>query len=109
MDMTSICAGCLAMLTSEEMSMLIMLQRRLRTVILLPHSDLKPLIATHIKAKWQLEWDERINKLHDIQPSVRKPPQIYAESQWDQVVLSHCRIGLSWLTHAFLLMGEPAL
>ena len=32
---------------------------------LIPHSDLKPLIATHVKAKWQLVWDKSINKLHD--------------------------------------------
>ena len=30
---------------------------------LIPHSDLKPLIVTHIKAKWQLEWDGSINKI----------------------------------------------
>ena len=75
---------------------------------LIPHSDLKPLIATHIKAKWQLEWDESINKLHGIKPSVGKPPQIYTGNRRDQVVLSRCRIGHSWLTHAFLLKGEPA-
>ena len=57
----------------------------------------------------QLKWEESINKLHDIQPSVGKPPQIYRVSRRDQVVLSHCRIGHSALTHAFLFQGEPAL
>ena len=28
-----------------------------------PQSDVKPLIATHNKSKWQNDWDERINKL----------------------------------------------
>ena len=71
---------------------------------LIPHSDLKPLIliATHIKCKWQHEWDE-INKLHEIELSVGKPPQIHAGGQRDEVVLSHCCIGQSRLTHAFLL------
>ena len=31
-------------------------------ICLIPHSDLKPLIATHIKSKWQHEWDENIYK-----------------------------------------------
>ena len=74
---------------------------------LIPHSDLKPLIATHIKSKWQHEWNETINKLQEIEPSVGKPPQTHAESRRDQVVLSRCRIGHSWLTHVFLLKGEP--
>ena len=40
---------------------------------LIPHSDPKPLIATHIKAKWH----DSINELYDIEPSVGKPPQIH--------------------------------
>ena len=55
----------------------------------------------------QHECDENINKLHEIEPSMGKPPQIHAGSQWDQVVLSRCRIGHSRLTHAFLLKGDP--
>ena len=43
---------------------------------LIPCSDLKPLIATHIKNKCQHEWDENINNLHEIEPS--QPPQIHA-------------------------------
>ena len=109
--MTSICAGCQALPTSEGMSVLIGLRKRLWTVMLnrlIPHSDLKLLIAIHIKAKWQLEWNESINKLHDIHPSVGKPPQNYTGSRWDEVVLCHCRIGHSWLTHALLLKVEPS-
>ena len=37
-----------------------------------------------------------------------KPPQVYTQSRQDQVVLSGCCFGHLWLTHAFLLMGEPA-
>ena len=64
---------------------------------LIPYSDLKPLITTRIKFKWQHEWDENINKLHEIEPSMSKPPQIHAGS-----LLSHFHIEHSWLTHAFL-------
>ena len=60
---------------------------------LIPHSDLKPLLATHTKAKWQLNWDESSNKLHEIKPSVGKLIQIYMVSQQGQIVLSLCRIG----------------
>ena len=75
---------------------------------LIPCSDLKPLITTHIKSKWQHEWDKNINKLHEIEPSVGKPPQNHAGSRWDQVVLSCCCCnGHSRLTHAFLLKGDP--
>ena len=55
---------------------------------LIPHPDLKSLIATYIKSKWQHEWNENNNKLHEIEPSVGKPPQIHAEGRQDQVVLS---------------------
>ena len=93
------------------MSALIGLRKRLNCNVErcpIPNSDLKPLIATYTKAKWQHKWDENINKLHEIKPSVGKPPQIYTGNRRDQVVLSRCRIGHSWLTHAFLLKGEPA-
>ena len=72
---------------------------------LLPFSDLKPLITTHIKSKWQNEWDENINKLHEIEPTVGKPPQIHAGSRRDQVVLNRCRIGHSRLTRFFAQGG----
>ena len=69
------------------------------------HSDLKPLIDAHIKSKWHHKWDENINKLHDVEPSVGNPPQIHmGGGSWqDEVVLSHCLISHPWLTHAFLL------
>ena len=46
--------------------------------------------------------------LHCYLGSVGKPPQIYTGSWRDQVVRSRCHIGHLWLTHAFLLKGEPA-
>ena len=72
---------------------------------LIPHSDLKPLIATHIKSKWQHEWDGNINKLNEIEPSMGKS-QIHAGGERNQVLLSCCCIGHSQLTHAFLLKGD---
>ena len=74
----------------------------------IPHSDLKPLIFNHIKTKWQQEWDNQpATKLYHITPSVGKAPQSHAGSRRDQVVLTRCRIGHSYLTHVCLLKGEP--
>ena len=81
--------GCLAMLASVETNELIGLLRRLWTeTVLIPYSDLKPLIATHITSKWHHEWDENVNKLHEIEPSMKKLPKTHAGSRWDQVVLA---------------------
>ena len=33
---------------------------------LIPHSDLKPLIATHIKVKWQLEWMKALTNCMEL-------------------------------------------
>ena len=74
---------------------------------LIPHSNQKPLIATHINDKWQLKWDENINKLHDMQQSVGKPPQIHTWSQWNEMFLSRCCISHSWLIHAYLKGNLP--
>ena len=75
----------------------------------IPHSDLRPTISTYIKSLWQHDWDENLNsKLHDIIPSVGGPPHSYG-GRWDQLVRRRCRIGHSWLTHAFLVKGEPPL
>jgi hypothetical protein len=74
----------------------------------IPHSDLKPLLFRYIKAQWQHEWDNHPNnKLYTITSTVGKAPQKYTGSRQDQVVLTHCRIGHSYLTHVCLLKGEP--
>ena len=41
-------------------------------------------LATHIKSKCLHEWDENINKLHEIESSVGKTPQIHAGGRRDQ-------------------------
>ena len=75
-----------------------------------PHSDLKPTISMYVNLIWQHEWDENINsKLYKVIPSVEGLPHTHAGGRRDQVVLSCCRIGHSWLTHVFLLKGEPPL
>ena len=49
---------------------------------------------------------ENINTLHEIEPTVGKPPQIHAGGQWNQVVLTRSCIGHSRLTHTSLLKGD---
>ena len=53
----------------------------------MPHSDLKPLIAT----------DSNPNDNTSGMKALRKPPQLHAGSQLDQVVPSHYRIRHSGL------------
>ena len=73
---------------------------------LITHSDLTPILAIHIKSKWQHEWDQNINKLHEIEPSKEKPPHTHIGGRRDEVVFSCCHIGHSWFPHAFLLKGD---
>ena len=61
---------------SEEINEMIGLRRRLCTVMV-PHSDLKSIKATHIKFNWQHEWSEGINRRPEIAPSVRKLPRMH--------------------------------
>jgi hypothetical protein len=73
-----------------------------------PHSDLKPLLFRYIKGQWQNEWDNHPNnKLYTITSTVGKSPQKYMGSRREQVILTRCRIGHSYLTYVCLLKREP--
>ena len=72
----------------------------------IPASDLKPLIRAHIHAEWQAEWDQGGNKLHQIQPFL-STPSLPLAGRRDDMVYTRLKIGHTYLTHKYLLAGEP--
>ena len=88
--------GCLAMPPSVKMNELIGLKKGSK-LCLTPNSDLKPLIAIHIKSKWQHRWGGNINKLHDIEPEVWGNTTDSCEGRRNQVVLNLCCLRYLWL------------
>ena len=73
----------------------------------LPCSDLKPCINKYIVSKWQHEWDDCTeNKLHSIKPILGESLLVNRSVRREEVVLSRCRIGHSFMTHVYLLRRE---
>ena len=67
------------------------------------------MINDYITSQWQGMWDNCIdNKLNNIQPVLAERLPGCQLSRRDQVVLTRCRIGHGRLTHAYLLLNEPA-
>ncbi len=59
--------------------------------------------------KWQGEWAPKFdNKLNEVHPNIGKWNCGYQCPRKEQSVLSRIRIGLSHLTHCYLLKGEDA-
>ena len=57
---------------------------------------------------WQRGWDTVVNnKLHATKPLIGEQPSAYRSVRRDEVVLSRLRLGHSYLTHSYLLKGEP--
>jgi len=74
----------------------------------IPYTDLKPQINTQARAHWQAIWDaETENKLHSIQPLVDPQLHCCGLDRREEVVLARARIGHTYLTHSYLLKGEP--
>ena len=58
-------------------------------------------------SQWQLFWDEQeLNKLHAVNPQIG--PTICRSSRREDIILHRIRIGHTYLTHGYLLRGEPA-
>jgi kelch-like protein 2/3 len=75
--------------------------------VLIPYSDFKPMIASHIIRQWQVIWDQETNnKLHAISPAVNSTRPLLNKSRHDEVVLHRARIGHTHITHAYLLNRE---
>ena len=61
-----------------------------------------------MKKLWQTEWDLAVNnKLHAIKPLIGEQPSASRSVRKEEVVMSRLRLGHSYLTHSYLLKGEP--
>ena len=82
------------------------------TLNFIPHSDLKRVIHSYIKKKWQNHWSspELANnrKYKKIRESVDHWSSGYQKIRKTEVVLSRLRIGHTHITHQFLLEGGSA-
>ena len=78
------------------------------TEVLLPFSDARQYIGKHVHDLWQAEWGLAVNnKLHGIKPHIGEWPSANRSVRREEVVLTRLRIGHSYLTHSYLLKGEP--
>ena len=60
-----------------------------------------------IQSEWQVLWDSfPNNKLHQVQPLVAARQQHIGLSRREEVVLTRCRVGHSYVTHSYLLKGD---
>ena len=72
----------------------------------IPFTDFKPVVNKYVMSKWQMSWDGTIfNKLHQIKPKVGSVSPC-RQSRREDVVLTRCRIGHTFLTNSYLLKRE---
>ena len=65
-------------------------------------------ISQYVHDLWQSEWDTAVNnKLHATKPLIGEQPSAYRSLRRDEVVLSRLKLGHSYLTHSYLLKGNP--
>ena len=75
--------------------------------ILLPPSDFKHDCDTYIKSLWQRQWNLDINnKLFSVKPNIGITA-LHSTFRKDDVVITRLRIGHSYYTHSYLLLGDP--
>jgi ribonuclease HI len=73
---------------------------------LVPARDCYVIIKQAIKSSWQTSWDSQLNnKLHSIKPLVEDWPQSYHKHRLTETKLCRLRIGHTYLTHKYLLVG----
>jgi len=78
------------------------------THISVAHTDLKPLIYTHIHSEWQQGWDSQpCNKLHKIYPNVHHMAPLSSRFSRRDHVYNSLRIRHSYPTHSYLLHKDP--
>ena len=74
----------------------------------IPYTDFKQHITKYVKEFWQDQWHVSVpNKLYDIQPQLGVWPYSCRKSRREEAVLARARIGHTYITHSFLLKGEP--
>ena len=72
---------------------------------LISYTDTYQYISQYVRDMWQREWDTAVNnKLHLL---IGEQLSAYRSVRRDEVVLSRLKLGHSYLTHSYLLNGEP--
>ena len=75
---------------------------------LISYTDADQYRSQYVRDLWQSEWDTAVNnKLHATKPLIGEQPSAYRSILRDEVVLSRLKLGHSYLTHSYLLKGEP--
>ena len=75
---------------------------------LILYTDAYQYISQYVCDLWQIEWETAVNnKLHVTKPLIGEQPSAYRSVRIDEVVLSRLKLGHSYLTHSYLLKGEP--
>ncbi len=73
-----------------------------------PYTDRKRHINNLVRSKWQTLCDVAVNnKLHAFQPSLGHWPGSKRNTCREEVVLARIRQGHTYLTHSYLLTGQP--
>lgn len=75
--------------------------------VLVPHSDYRPLTRSYVTDLWRSDWArETQNKLYQAGAQVNETRPTLANLR-DETVLTRLRIGHCYITHSYLLRGEP--
>ena len=76
---------------------------------LISYTDAYQYIGQYVRYLWLSEWDTSVNnKLHATKPLIGEQPSAYRSAPRDEIVLSSLKLGHSYLTHSYLLKGEPS-
>ena len=74
----------------------------------LPASDFFPACLSHLRNKWQEEWDTaRSSKLKSIKPRLAHWSSSLRKNRIEEVALCRLRIGHTLASHRYLLCGDP--
>ena len=98
---------------SQEMNMLIVLQRMLYqkynlTHFELPCTDVFINIQHFVSSLWQKRWDKEVgNKLHAIMSQIDDKYYSGCTNRKDEVIINRLRIGHMRLTHSFRMENRP--
>ena len=79
------------------------------TKVGVPYNDFKHCINQYIFSTWQDDWNGAFaNKLHSVKPVLGDWQSSYRRCRKDEVVLCRVRIGLTHLTHSYILRKDPS-
>ena len=75
---------------------------------LISYTDAYQYISQYVGDLCQSVWDTAVNnKLYATKPLIGEQPSAYISVHRDKFVLSRLKLGHSYLTHSYLLQGEP--